>query len=176
LVTGPDWLSNRGERRADAWLWWLTVTTTIAVYCQLLLGAVVRHTGSGLAIPDFPLAYGRLVPEVTSFAVAVHFAHRVGAVIVSALVLATATRVLRVHRDDMHCVRPTLLLLVLVAIQISLGAWIIWSRKAVLPTTAHVAVGAAILAVSLVLALRSLHVRRDVPDWTAKPLPERASA
>lgn len=176
LITGPDWTSHRAGRRADGWLRRLAIATTIAVYCQLLLGAVMRHTGSGLAIPDFPLAYGRLVPEITSFAIAIHFAHRVGAVIVSGLAFATAARVLRAHGDDPRWVRPTLLLLVLVVAQLSLGASIIWSRKAVLPTTAHVAVGAAILAVSLVLALRSHRVREDSPQWTVKPVPERASA
>src|SRR5262249_28869720 len=36
---------------------------TSVVFGQLLLGAVMRHTGAGLAIPDFPLAFGRLVPD-----------------------------------------------------------------------------------------------------------------
>jgi heme a synthase len=176
LITGPDWLSSRADRRADPWVGRLSIATTIAVYAQLLLGAVMRHTGSGLAIPDFPLSYGTLVPEITSFPVAIHFAHRVGAVIVSGLALATAARVLAVCREDPRRVRPTLWLLMLVGIQISLGASIIWSRKSVLPTTAHVAVGAAILAVSLVLALRSYRARGGSPESTAEPLPKRASA
>jgi cytochrome c oxidase assembly protein subunit 15 len=176
LITGPDWLSSRAERRGDPWVRRLSIATTIAVYGQLLLGAVMRHTGSGLAIPDFPLSYGKAVPEITSFAVAIHFAHRVGAVIVSGLALATAARVFAAHRDDPRWVRPILWLLVLVAIQVSLGASIIWSRKAVLPTTAHVAVGAAILAVSLVLTLRSRRTREDAAESTAGPLPQRASA
>jgi heme a synthase len=176
LITGPDWLSNAAEQRADPWVWRLGIATTIAVYTQLLLGAVMRHTGAGLAIPDFPLSYGKLVPEITSFAVAIHFAHRVGAVIVSVLAFATAARVLAAHRDDPLRVRPAVWLLILVAIQVSLGASIIWSRKSVLPTTAHVVVGAAILAASLVLALRSHRARDASPESTADPLPKRASA
>jgi cytochrome c oxidase assembly protein subunit 15 len=154
LITGPDWVSNAAEQRADPWVWWLGIATTIAVYAQLLLGAVMRHTGSGLAIPDFPLSFGKVVPEITSFAVAIHFAHRVGAVIVSCLAFATAG----------------------VTIQISLGASIVWSRKSVLPTTAHVAVGAAILAASLVLALRSHGARDASPESVGDPRTKRASA
>ena len=174
LITGKDWLSTPAEHGIDPWLGRLSIGTTAAVYCQLLLGAVVRHTGSGLAIPDFPLAYGRLVPELASFGVAIHFAHRVGAVIVSGLALATAARVFQAHRSDPRRVRPAILLLVLVVIQLSLGASIIWTRKAALPTTAHVAVGAAILAVSLVLGLRSRRVREASPEWAARSLPQRA--
>jgi cytochrome c oxidase assembly protein subunit 15 len=136
----------------------------------------MRHTGSGLAIPDFPLAYGKLVPEISSFPIAIHFAHRVGAVVVLGLALATAARVLVVHRGDPRRLRPTVWLLVLVGIQLSLGASIIWSRKSVLPTTAHVALGAAILAVSLVLALRSYRPQEGSAKSAAEPLLKRASA
>ena len=47
------------------------------IFLQLLVGAVMRHDKAGLAIPDFPLALGRVVPPLTSFPVAIHFAHRV---------------------------------------------------------------------------------------------------
>src|SRR5262249_34363724 len=109
-------------------------------------------------IPDFPLAFGRVFPEITSFAIGIHFAHRVGAVVVAVLVFATAARTVFAHRDDPRRLRPALLLVVLLIVQITLGATLIWTRKAVLPTTAHVAVGAALLATSLVLTLRC---RRD---------------
>ena len=74
------------SRRAFGW----TVAATAAIYVQILLGAVMRHTGAGLAIPDFPLAFGGLVPSASEFArpgVPIHFAHRVGAAVVTVLVL-----------------------------------------------------------------------------------------
>ncbi|HEX9492282.1 MAG TPA: COX15/CtaA family protein, partial [Thermoanaerobaculia bacterium] len=37
----------------------------VIVFLQILLGALMRHLGAGLAIPDFPLSFGRLVPEFT---------------------------------------------------------------------------------------------------------------
>jgi heme A synthase len=43
----------------------------------------------------------------------------------------------------------------LVLLQLTLGALTIWTRRAVLPITAHVAVGAAVLATSVVIALRA---------------------
>jgi cytochrome c oxidase assembly protein subunit 15 len=53
------------------------------VYLQLVLGALMRHMGAGLAIPDFPLAFGRLVPPLETSAVVVHFLHRLGALAVT---------------------------------------------------------------------------------------------
>src|SRR5882724_10770622 len=83
LTTSRGWLADDRAANPDDPLRRLAITTTAAVYLQLLLGAVMRHTGAGLAIADFPLAQGRLVPDLGSFPVAIHFAHRVGALVVT---------------------------------------------------------------------------------------------
>lgn len=133
----------------------LAVGATAVTWLQILLGAVVRHSGAGLAIPTFPLAYGRLVPPLESFPVAIHFAHRVGAVLVTLAIAWVVARTLRGHRQDPRLVRPAVLLGVLIALQIGLGGWVILSYKAAWVTTAHLGTGALLLAVSLVLALRA---------------------
>jgi len=133
----------------------LAALTTGVIYVQVLIGAVMRHLGAGLAIPDFPLSFGQIIPPFYSYYVVVNFAHRCGALIVSFFVIWTVARVLRFHRDEAYLRRPAIALLVLLALQITLGGLTIWSGRAVLPTTAHVAVGAAVLATSFALALRS---------------------
>jgi len=92
---------------------------------------------------------------MSSEAVLIHFLHRVGAVAVTVCVLWTVTLTLHRHRDEPWLVRPVLAVASLLIVQITLGAFTIWAEKAVLPTTAHVAVGAALLATSLILTLRS---------------------
>ncbi|HEX7879893.1 MAG TPA: COX15/CtaA family protein, partial [Candidatus Eisenbacteria bacterium] len=128
---------------------------TAIVYVQILLGAVMRHTGAGLAIPDFPLAYGRLIPASLAGGIGIHFAHRVGALVVTLGVLAVVIHVVRLHRADGWLVRPVLALLALLVVQITLGALTIWTIKAPVPTSLHVACGAATLAASLVVTLRT---------------------
>jgi cytochrome c oxidase assembly protein subunit 15 len=148
--------SPDGRSGADApTLRRLTIATTAVIYLQILLGAAMRHTGAGLAIPDFPLAFGRLIPPRWDTAIAVHFAHRVGAIVVACLILATASYLWRRHRDRRELVRPAALLVALVAIQVSLGASVVLTGKAVWVNSAHVAVGAVVLVTSLVLALRA---------------------
>src|SRR5205823_11520489 len=34
----------------------------LVIYAQLIVGATMRHNQAGLAVPDFPLAYGQLLP------------------------------------------------------------------------------------------------------------------
>jgi cytochrome c oxidase assembly protein subunit 15 len=154
VVTSGSWMAAGGRRPAPpSRLPALAALTTAAVFAQLILGAVVRHTGSGLAIPDFPLALGRLVPPLASTAVAVHFAHRVAALVVAALVAATAVQALGHHRRERALAGPALLLAALAGLQILLGALAVWTRLAVVPATAHVTTGAVLLGTSLTLAL-----------------------
>ena len=141
----------------------VAATATGLVYAQLILGAVMRHTGAGLAIPDLPLAFGRLVPPLLSFEIAVHFAHRVGAVVVLGAVGWMAARALPARRDHPELARPAVLAIILVAVQILLGGITVASRLAVLPATAHVVVGALLLAACLVTALRAARVRVRAP-------------
>ena len=134
----------------------------VLVFVQILIGATMRHTGAGLAIPDFPLAFGRLVPPVWSFAIGVHFLHRVGAVVTTLLILATFGH-LRAHHPSRHdLVRPSGLLVLLVLIQIGLGGWTVLSGRAPVINTAHVATGAMVLGTALVIGLRTN--RHRFPD------------
>jgi cytochrome c oxidase assembly protein subunit 15 len=132
----------------------LTTVATGAIYLQLILGALMRHTGAGLAIPDFPLAFGRVWPPLDSPAVAMHFLHRLGAVVVTLCVGWTVGRVFYRYHTERQLLSPALLLTAFLVVQLVLGAYTIWTRRAVLPMTAHVAIGAAVLATSLLLTLR----------------------
>jgi cytochrome c oxidase assembly protein subunit 15 len=169
LFTSADWqnTSPQIEESHRPSLQILAVATTAVIYVQLILGAVMRHTKSGLAIPDFPLAFGGLIPPFDSAKIAIHFSHRIGALAVTILAVWTIVRVVRNYRQEKKLLRPALLLAVALAAQITLGAFTIWTQKAVVIATAHVATGALILGTSLVLALRA---------YRLLAVPERAQA
>ncbi len=133
--------------------------TVAAIYLQIVIGATMRHTDAGLAIPDFPWAFGHLVPPHWDAKIAVHFAHRVGALCVAALVLATSGHVCYHHRRRGELVRPSLLLVVLVTTQITLGALTILSGKHYIINSAHVVTGGLVLVTTLVLTLRAHRAR-----------------
>ena len=154
VVTSPGW-KNAVQPVEDPLLRRIAALTTALVYTQILIGATMRHNDAGLAIPDFPLAFGHLIPPAWNAKVAIHFAHRVGALVVTTLILATSTHVLYHHPRRRDLVRPALLLLGLVFVQATLGAFVIWSGKNPLINTAHVVNGAAVLGTSVVLTLRS---------------------
>ena len=159
IFTSSRWLHPPAPPARDRMLRRVATATTALVFIQILLGATMRHTGAGLAIPDFPLAFGRLVPHVWNVGVAVHYAHRVGAVIVTLAILAAAAHVFYHHRGRVELTRPAALLVLLVAVQFTLGAFVVLSGKQPVINTAHVANGALVLVTSLALTLWSRHPR-----------------
>jgi cytochrome c oxidase assembly protein subunit 15 len=119
----------------------------------------MRHSDAGLAIPDFPLVFGGLWPPVWTPQIAIHYAHRIGALIVTLAVAVTVSHVWYRHPGRSDLRRPALTLMCLLLAQVTLGAFVIWSQKNVEVNTAHVVVGALTLATSLVLTLRSHRIR-----------------
>jgi len=129
-----------------------TAAFVLLVYAQILVGALMRHLGAGLAIPDFPLSFGAIIPAIHSLPVAVNFAHRLGALTVAASAAALWLRLRRYEAG--HPLRQMIrLLLLVIVVQIGLGAFTVWSGKQPVITSLHVVTGAATLMLSLLLAI-----------------------
>jgi heme a synthase len=163
LFTSPRWMAEApfGDARNvdDARLRRLATATTVLIYSQILVGATMRHTGAGLAIPDFPWMFGHFMPDHWSRAIAVHFAHRVGAVVVTCAIVMVFAVVWSRHRGRLELTRPAALLIALVAAQLTLGALTVLSQRNPWINSFHVVGGALVLTTSLVLTLRSWRVR-----------------
>lgn len=149
LVTSRSW-REQGQRAAlepsatRPALPLLCITTNFAIFWQLLMGAAFRHKGIGI-IP-----------------------HLVGAAIVAAMVFWLMARVAREHSQDPGIFSWAMALNGLVMLQLVLGAGSYWirevTRDAVQPlwsmvgiTVGHVALGALVLAVSVVLTFQAHH-------------------
>lgn len=154
--TSREYLEASGPREDRANVGPAAAVATGVVFLQLALGAVMRHTGAGLAIRDFPLAAGRLIPPFDAPGMAVHFAHRVGALLVLLAVVHLLLHALRSR--ERRLVRAAATALALVLVQIGLGGATVLSGRAVVPTTAHVAVGAAVLGACWLATLRAFRL------------------
>ena len=172
IVTSRKWLEERPrlEDTGRPSLRFLTKATTAVIYFQILLGALVRHTESGLAITDFPLAYGRLIPPFHSDKILIHFIHRLGMVVVAIFVIWLVTVVFRRYAADAALRNPAAVLLVALMAQIFLGAETVWSSRATIPTTLHVAGGAFTLAASLFLTLSVHRILRPCTESGKVPV------
>ena len=158
LFTSPAWL-RAGVRPDDTALQKVAATTTGLIFLQILVGAVMRHTDAGLAIPDFPWMFGHLIPDHWDPKIAVHFAHRVGAALVTISVFATVGHIWYHHRARPELMRPVSLISGLVVVQVTLGALTVLTKRDVWINSVHLVCGALVLATSIVITLRSFRVR-----------------
>ena len=172
VVTSPRWREGRPAESGAVFR--IGVWTTVAVWIQLLIGAVMRHDKAGLAIPDFPLALGRVIPPLASFPVAIHFAHRAWALVVAGSVVACWTAALRSRRPGLA--GGGIVLAGLVAVQIALGAATVLTRKSVPIATAHVATGALLLGTALAFTLASRRFPAPLVAHSARSVPSGAVA
>lgn len=119
-----------------------------AVFVQILLGAIMRHGKVGLAIPTFPYstAQGDWLPAFWNWGIAVNFSHRVGAIVVTVLLLVVVVRVLRQADLRRALLTPTLAVPALLIVQITLGALTVWKQLNPYAATLHMLVGAFLLA------------------------------
>lgn len=126
----------------------LASLATLLVFVQLIVAAVMRHNNAGLAIPTFPASAtdGSLLPPAWDFRVAIHFAHRVMAVVLTGVLGWLAVALWRSPAAGRGLKLGAGLIVALVAAQITLGAVTVLTYKNPYYTTAHVIGGAFILA------------------------------
>jgi cytochrome c oxidase assembly protein subunit 15 len=158
----------------------LAVAAATMVWIQLILGAIMRHSGAGLAIPDFPLAYGSIVPSlspgaldgytqtlidaniriaadgpITASQVVIHLLHRYWGIATGMVLLWTAHRLFWSSPAGSRHRKIGVVVAGLTILQLTLGAVTVLARKPVDLTTAHVATGALLLVVTVQGALHA---------------------
>jgi heme a synthase len=159
LFTGQKWIEEQPRVEFDQHrpsLFTLTLLSIFVLYVQLILGAMFRHHG----LSWWP--------------------HVANAAVVTFMIVWTAIRALRVYSHIEAVRRPAILMLSLVIAQLCLGfaaflTRVEWGKDAVQPefpmvisTVAHVAVGALLLATTVILAIQ---VWRHVPVAFEETLP-----
>jgi heme a synthase len=147
------------------------------IFCQLMIGATMRHEHAGLAINDFPLAYGQVWPKTdqgsvdqynaerfkhdinakptSALYINMQMAHRAGAVLITVAILAAAAAVWLTPGAARILRRWSAAWVFLVFLQFLLGACTIWTNKAADVATTHVAVGALTLVLGALLTAMS---------------------
>lgn len=151
------------------------------IYLQLALGATMRHAHLGLAIPDFPTMYNRIVPPLNKVEVEqinelrlragqppttigqihIHVTHRVMALIVLFGIVCCVDALRKQRNAPPLLLQGAMLWVSLVAVQFMLGAMTVWTNKAADIATAHVAVGALTLFTGVLLTAAAWRVERN---------------
>ncbi len=147
----PGPLPARPAREALLWGRAFAALAT-AIVLLMILGALVRAHGAGLACPDWPLCFGRFVPEF-DMKVAFEWSHRVVAGSISLVYLGLAVGCWR-RAVTSASVRTILVIgAVALAVQVILGALTVWELLASWSVTSHLlTANAFVLCVCFVAA------------------------
>jgi cytochrome c oxidase assembly protein subunit 15 len=150
-----------------------TVTVTVMLFVQLALGASMRHSHTGLSIPDFPAAYGgffppldaasiarinearattQSAPPITPGLVLLQYIHRGWAVLIVIGLISVSVAILRNRQVPGEARSAAGFWILLVVAQFLLGAWTIWSNKAADIATSHVFIGALTFMIGVLLS------------------------
>jgi len=138
----------------------LALTTIVAVYVMIVIGVIVRSTGSGLGCGDWPLCRGAIIPALDGAnawdrADWIESIHRWWGVIVGFLVLGLGLQAWRVHRATRSIVVAAVAAIVLTGFQAWLGKWTVETGNSGESVTAHLAVSMLILAATIFVFVRS---------------------
>jgi cytochrome c oxidase assembly protein subunit 15 len=172
LLTSPWWLANTSSRPSASiprLATFFSASVTLLILAQLMLGSTMRHEHAGLAIRDFPSAYGKVWPAtdaasvaqynaarlevteanpITAFQIELQMAHRIGAMAILGGVGACAWWLRRSALSTL-----TRAWFGLILCQVVLGAATIWSNKAADIATGHVLIGALSLAMGATVTM-----------------------
>jgi len=145
VACSRGWLSRPVPVRRG--LQQLGVLCCVLVFVQLAIAAVMRHSFAGLAIPFFPFSTNdhHLLPPIWGFKIAIQFAHRVMALLLSIAALAYAIAIWRDPGASQGMKTGASLMVSLLFLQVMLGAAIVWTFRDTTIATAHVLVGALTL-------------------------------
>jgi heme A synthase len=181
LITSEWWRTGKrtSDYKFEKSMKTISVVAVAAVFLQLALGALLRHTYSGLSVPDFPLIHGQLFPALSTEAIAkynqelisegirwsgdkpiesyqivIHMFHRYWAYIVSGIVLFFGFRLKSSTGLPKRLQRIGLYLIIFVILQFTLGIITVLSRKEFIITSLHVVIGALILMICVIATLQ----------------------
>jgi cytochrome c oxidase assembly protein subunit 15 len=189
LFTSRFWqkISERKLMNVPRGLRKLVLATTILIFFQLILGATMRGQHAGLAIPDFPAAYGQIWPDtsaaavahynaesknpniITAFQIILQMVHRLGALAIFICVATCAVKAWRQLGKRDPLTKFAIFWLGLIILQIGLGAATILTNKAADIATAHVLGGALSLVTGALWCIISFGRPAKMPETEAAP-------
>jgi len=178
LATSEWWKRSQLARDPARQFAHVALFLTAVIFINMAVAATMRHSHTGLSIPDFPAAYGRFfppldaasldrintdriannIPETTPTLILLQYTHRMIAYFLGVAIPWFSYRVFRAGGVLKNWAG---LWSILVFLQIGLGAWTIWSNKAADIATIHVGTGAAILILGGLMTIIAFRARFD---------------
>lgn len=146
----------------------LPVGLVCLTFCLVVLGATTRLMGAGLSCPDWPLCNGQLIPTFEG-GVFFEWLHRLVAGAVSTVFMGMLAWILFDPTLRARLWRLAVLAVLMLGVQIVLGALTVWKLLNSNVVTTHLGTGTALFGVFVLIALRSLREASAAETPVAQP-------
>src|SRR3990172_4634642 len=152
--------------KVDRGLRALTLAAVAATFVLIVVGGIVRVTGSGLGCPDWPTCHGYLIPP-PGREPWIEFSHRLVAGVVSVLVAAIVVAAWRSYRSHPAILRPALAAAGALIVQILLGAVTVVLELPPLAVWIHLGTALLVFACLIVVATNA-RLAGEIPRIEAR--------
>ena len=139
---------------------YLALAATLATYLLIVVGGIVRVTGSGLGCPDWPTCFGSWIPPLRADAL-IEYSHRLAAALTTPLILAAAYTAWRRFRGQPLISRPLYWALGLLLVQGLLGGVVVLLETPPNLVAVHLGVALVLLAVLIASAVAAFMLHRN---------------
>lgn len=139
---------------------YLALAAAIATYLLIVIGGIVRVTGSGLGCPDWPTCFGQWIPPMRADAI-IEYTHRLVAALTSPLILAAALVGWWRYRQVRLIARPLAIALVLLVVQAVLGGLVVIMETPPDLVAVHLGIALIILGLLIVAAVMAFVLRQN---------------
>ncbi|TAK23343.1 MAG: protoheme IX farnesyltransferase [Chloroflexota bacterium] len=129
----------------------IALASAIGVYLLIVMGAIVRVTGSGLGCPDWPLCHGQIVPPLEYHAI-LEYVHRSVAALVGIPLLLLLGVTLARYRSNPLIIQPVVWMMILLVPQIWLGREVVLRELPPMMVAIHLAIALVIMALAFFVA------------------------
>ena len=145
----------------------LALVFVVATYVMVVIGVIVRSTGSGMGCPDWPLCNGQIIPALGDTAAWLESIHRWWGVVIGFIVLGLVISAVRTQRATRSLVVGSFVALRIVPFQGYLGKLTVDMNNSAETVTAHLATAMILLGTSC--SCTSVHASRPCCPATAPP-------
>lgn len=129
----------------------LATLTAVFTFFLIVIGALVRVSGSGLGCPDWPLCHGQIFPPLELHPI-VEYSHRLTTTLVTLFVLSTAIWAWAKYRNHKWIFRGSLLAVVLLVVQIGIGGITVLAELPPTVVAFHLGNAMLLFATTLIVA------------------------
>ena len=133
----------------------IALIAVVSTFIMVVIGVIVRSTGSGMGCPDWPLCHGQVIPPAGDSAAWWEWIHRFWGVVIGFVMLGLVIEAFSSQRRTRSLVVGSVAALLLTGFQAYLGALTVAQNNSGESVTAHLATAMVLLGVTIFLAVRA---------------------